>query len=538
MSAVPDAHEPVPDEARAADPAPASAPEPSPAPSPAHPRFRLLVPIAIALAGALAYGLLGWQQWRNLVAPSWDLGIFTELAKAYGSFSAPIVPIKGDDVNLLGDHFHPILVLLAPVWWVWPSGLALVWTQAVLFGASAIPLAKLAIDRLGRAMGTVVGVGYVFSFGLQAAADVQFHEIAFAVPLLALSLTALLRERVMAAALWAMPLVLVKEDLGLTVMVLGLVIALRYRTPRAATPRDATPRAATPHDRTPHDRTLRDHRITGFGLACWGAGWFLLSTFVILPLLNTAGQYDYTDKLGSVLDVFVPGTKWVTVLMLVAAAGVIGARSPLIWLMLPTLAWRFTGTVEFYWGWTWHYGAVLMPIACAALLDALGDRRTGRATSLLRRDRPLPSRTVRWTAAIASAATVLTLGAQIPVLDVLRSERWELTWRAEPAQGALDAMPDGAVAAVDITLLAYAVPDHDVQWMHGPNLRVPDCALIDQYAFSWRDDPPRSASDAEAWATLEWGAGSGNPAGADVVYTTVYDDGGFLVVCRDDIGAD
>lgn len=483
----------------------------------ARSRFRLLVPLAIAAVGAIAYGLLGWQQWRNLVAPSWDLGIFTQLAKAYGTFSAPIVPIKGDDVNLLGDHFHPILVLLAPVWWVWPSGLALVWTQAVLLGASAIPLARLAIDRLGWAMGTVVGAGYVLSFGLQAAADVQFHEVAFAVPLLALSLTALLRDRVTASVLWAMPLVLVKEDLGLTVMMLGLVIVLRHRRRRGAA-------SESERDR---DRD-RDGRLAGIGLACWGVGWFLLSTFVILPLLNTAGQYDYTDNLGSILDVLLPGTKWVTALMLIATAGVIGARSPLIWLMLPTLAWRFTGTVDFYWGWTWHYSAVLMPIACAALLDALGDRRTGRATSLLRRDRPRPTRAVRWTAAIASAATVLTVGAQMPVLDLVRPDRWELTWRAEPAQEALEAMPDGTVAAVDITLLAYAVPDHDVQWMHGPNTRVPDCALIDQYAFSWGDRPPQTASDAEAWASERWGA----------EYGTAYDEAGFIVVCRDGVAGD
>src|SRR5699024_1923797 len=97
----------------------------------------------------------------------------------------------------------PLLALLAPVWWVWPSAEALLWTQALLFGVSAIPLTRLAIDRLGPGLGTLAGGAYVFSFGLQSAAAVQFHEVAFAVPLLALSLTALLRGRVRAAVLWA-----------------------------------------------------------------------------------------------------------------------------------------------------------------------------------------------------------------------------------------------------------------------------------------------------------------------------------------------
>ena len=454
-------------------------------------RARRLVPPVLALLGTLAYGLLGTQQFRNLVALSWDLGIFTQLARAYGELRAPIVPIKGDAVNLLGDHFHPLLVLLAPVWWIWPSGEALLWTQALLFGLSAIPLTRLAIDRLGPWPGAAVGAAYVFSFGLQHAASVQVHEIAFAVPLLAFSLTALLRGRMCAAALWAAPLVLVKEDLGLTVAVLGLVIALRGR----------------------------EHRRLGAVLAAWGGAWFVLATFVILPALNTAGQYDYTDNLGSPLDVLWPPVKWLTTAMLLALAGGIGARSPLIWLLVPTLAWRFTGTVEFYWDWRWHYDAVLMPIAIAALLDALGDRRTGRATAWLRTDRPRPARPVRAVALSLCAAVTLVLGTQLPLLDVMRPQAWEPTWRTEPAAGALEAVPEDAVLAVDITLMAQAVPDHDVQWLHGPNRRVPDCVLGDWYAFSWNGMPP---DDLAVWAQQEWGA----------PYRAVYDEGGFAVVCR------
>ena len=56
--------------------------------------MRAVVPRLLATVATLAYGLLGSQQFRNLVARSWDLGIFTQLARAYGELRAPIVPSR------------------------------------------------------------------------------------------------------------------------------------------------------------------------------------------------------------------------------------------------------------------------------------------------------------------------------------------------------------------------------------------------------------------------------------------------------------
>src|SRR5699024_2817386 len=161
---------------------------------------------------------------------------------------------------------------------------------------------------------------------------------------------------------------------------------------------------------------------------------------------------------------------------LLLAAGLIGGRSPLIWLMVPTRAWRFTGTVEFYWEWGWHYDAVLMPIAFAALLDALGDRLPGRAT-LGWAEGPRPAPRLRGAAVGVSAAATRALGRAVPGLDVLRPGQGEPAWRAERAAAALEAVREDAVLAVDITLMAQAVPEDDVQWLQGHNERVPDCML-------------------------------------------------------------
>ena len=75
------------------------------------------LPAALSVVlGACLYITFSVGQWRSLTVPSWDLAIFTEAAKSYSHFSAPIVPVKGPGYNLLGDHFHPILVLLGLVY--------------------------------------------------------------------------------------------------------------------------------------------------------------------------------------------------------------------------------------------------------------------------------------------------------------------------------------------------------------------------------------------------------------------------------------
>ncbi|WP_324653412.1 DUF2079 domain-containing protein [Georgenia sp. H159] len=460
----------------------------------------------VAVVAGAVYVVVSVLQWRRLEAPSWDLAIFTQLAKAYAGPGAPIVPIKGNGFNLLGDHFHPVLVLLGPLYAMFPSGLTLLVVQALLVAVSAWPLTALAVRWLGRWPGVGVGLVYVLSHGIQGAVRSQFHEIAFALPLLTFGLCALLERRWRAGVLWLAPLVLVKEDLGLMVAILGLVVWHRGAT------------------------------RPGLGLAAWGAAWFVLTTALILPALNPRGQYDYTDNLsvGDVLGdplsalagALGPGEKVVTVLLLVAMAGIVGVRSPLLLAALPTLGWRFLGEVSFYWSWVWHYDAVLMPLAVAALLDALGPRPGSRAASLdaAPTGEPLPApdgrrRHRRRTAgALAAAGLAVVLTApDLPVLRLLDAETWRPSPRAEAAREVLDTIPEGAVVASDISLLARLVPTTTALWSGTPSNPVADYYVLDREGGAWGGNPP---ADVAGWA-------EDKHPGAD--YELVLETGGFQV---------
>ena len=130
---------------------------------------------------------LSLGQWRALVVPSWDLGIFAEAVQAYSRFEAPIVPIKGPGYNLLGDHFHPILALLGPVYRLFPSALTLLVVQDVLIAVSVLPAARLAQRLFGRGGAVIVGLGYGLGWGLQGAVGAQCHEVCVPVESLAIS---------------------------------------------------------------------------------------------------------------------------------------------------------------------------------------------------------------------------------------------------------------------------------------------------------------------------------------------------------------
>ena len=354
------------------------------------------LPAAFAvLVGAWALIAYSVGQWRSMTVPSWDLAIFAELAKAYAHGQAPIVPIKGDDYNLLGDHFHPILVLLGPLWRLFPTPLALLVVQDLLLAVSAWPLTRLATRLTSRSVGTALGLFYVLSWGFQGAAQAQFHEIAFAVPMLAWASVAFVERRWKACALWLVPLVLVKEDMGLTLIMAGGAMALRgWQEARAGEPDDA---GSGPAKRR-SGRFIRawDELPTvrlGAHLALFGLLAFILTVFIIVPLLSPTGSWQYglggnagdgmtaAHTGGTLLErLFSPTVKIATLFMLVCTAGGIGLASPWMALMLPTLGWRFLADKEAYWEWKlWHYNAALIPIALGALLDVIARLRARRA---------------------------------------------------------------------------------------------------------------------------------------------------------------
>jgi uncharacterized membrane protein len=370
----------------------------------------------IALATFAAYTTLSVARYLRLDPGSWDLGIYTQYVRQLADLHAPVVAIRGPGFNLLGDHFQPIVALVAPFFRLFPTPVTLLVAQALLTAVSVVPVCRAARALLGTGVSRVIGVAYGFSWGLQQMIIFDFHEIAFAVPLLACSLSALVRRRPRAAAAWALPLVFVKEDQGLTVAAIGLVmIALaagagvrRWRERRAGSPVAVAGPAVAGAGRG--DSTgSGDGDGAGAGawaaagavLVVWGLGWSALAIAVIIPHFNPAHHYMYWSDGGVIspggghisaggllaqLTTAGPVKLRTTVLVLLPVV-FLALRSPLAAVAVPGLALRFLSTNSNFWGTQWHYSATLMPIVFVAAIDGLARiqaraaRRQARAAS-------------------------------------------------------------------------------------------------------------------------------------------------------------
>jgi uncharacterized membrane protein len=338
------------------------------------------------------------------------------------------------------------------------------------------------------------------------------------VPLLACSLSALVRGRTRAAVVWAMPLVFVKEDQGFTLAAIGLIIAVVYR-----------------------------EQIAGLFLAAWGLAWSFLAIMVIIPHFNSAHRYLYWSdggavspvgghlSVGGVISQLLAGssTKLPTLAMILLPTAFIALRSPLVLATVPSLALRFVGTNSSYWGTDWHYNATVMPIVFIAAIDAIARIRAAREARdgwaaaerwaaaqgwageqeqagapgrpgapgrMAARDpagRPNPrlpgalGLAVERHGAAMMLAIAAALAFQFPLSYLWNPQLYTIDQHVAAARAAMAQVPDGAQVATDLDLLAPLAARTDTYWL-GNSATNPATKYVvfDTASTDWQPPPP------------------------------------------------
>jgi len=444
-------------------------------------------PVAWTIATLVfgAYFAISLFRFLTLQPASWDLGIYTEYVKQLSLLRAPIVDIRGPGFDLLGDHFQIGLAVLAPFFRLAPSPATLLFFQALATALSVFPVIAAGSALLGRPSGRLIGFAYGCSWGLQQMIDFDFHEIALAVPLLAFSLSALVRGRVRAAAVWALPLVFLKEDQGFTVAAIGAV--LLFNGVIELTSGDPDPESPRP--------TWRAGSV-GWGtlLFCWGLAWSVLAITVIIPHFNPLHEYYYWKDggvvgrggglgVGSLVVQTASGwpVKLQTVVMLLLPTAFAAVGSPLALIALPSLALRFISTNSAYWGTDWHYNATLMPILFIAAVQALAQWRAAAADPGGR-----PARLPGFPAFLGDrggavavsardgltrhapammAAIAVALAFQFPLSDLWHGSTYTISPEVAADNAAIAVVPNGATVQTTLNLLAPLAARTDTFWI-------------------------------------------------------------------------
>lgn len=373
-----------------------------------------------------------------------DLAIFDQAIAKLAHFQAPVSAIKGFD--LFGDHFHPIIAIVAPFYRIYPHADTLLVVQAAALGFSVIVVSKALQEIAGPWCGLAIGFAYAISWGLQSALFFGFHEVSLGVPILAAACAQCLRHDWNRAAVWAGCLLLVKEDLALTVVALGVYMCIQH---------------AYRH---------------GVALIVGALVWLGVVVGVIIPLLNPYGRYLYwpggapaqwtpgQPKLG--LDA---GTLWswqkvLTLVLVLAPMLFLALRSWLAIVLVPTLGWRFLSANPHYWGTKYHYSEILMPVSFLAGAAGLAVFRASGAVVA----RGWSQRLMRCVA-VGAVVFGIAISAGFPFGRGVLPSYWKTCARCAAAAAATAQVPSGVVVAADDALLPTLV-DRDRVHVLAPDL--------------------------------------------------------------------
>ncbi|HEV2347341.1 MAG TPA: DUF2079 domain-containing protein [Actinocrinis sp.] len=449
-------------------------PETAPRLRPARPNWSLqtLGPWLLVAGLMTAYLLISLARYYRFAPTSWDLGLFTEEIKQYAHFHAPIDDARAPGYEILGEHFSPIVALVGPFFLLFPTPVTVLVAQAFLFGLGAVPLVRYGAERIGAGAGYAIGVAYGLSFGLAEAVDADFHEIAFAVPVISFSMIALLRGRYRQAALWSLLLLFCKEDLGITVVLpIGIALILWGRT------------------------------LLGAVVAAAGTAGSLLEIYWIIPALNATHQYEYWNKGGCADPTQPGGAKPITcligqsmqsaggkmelVFLLLAITAFVALRSPLVLFAVPNLASRFITTNSTFWGTGWHYNAVLMPILFVAAADGIVRARSAGVlppgAGTLRRWARGVSGAMGRNGAVATMAVAFALVPQFAYNQLFDPNTFTFDPRTQALSHAMSLVPDGVMVETTINMLAPLSARDDAFWVGNAAAPVPpEYVVFDQ----------------------------------------------------------
>jgi uncharacterized membrane protein len=387
-----------------------------------------------------------------------DMGIMTQ-ALWNTTHGAPLHQTICDpvnDTNCLGDvsrlavHFEPIMFLLAAIYAVFPSPKTLQVVQVLVVAAGAFPAYGIAVRRLrSAAAGVLFAVLYLLSPALDSAVTFDFHAVTLAAPLLLFALYFLLTRNSWGFLIACGLAITTKEEVALTVVMLGLYAALIQRRWRFGgsvalaalgwiVMESLVMRAISPIGHSP-----MASRYAAFGDSPLAIAVGILTHPLLLgQYLLDPGRIGYLGALLAPLAFFALASP---LLLLVAA---------------PAIALNMLSSWPFMYSGAGQYNAEIVPVMLVAAIDGIA-RLSAFGARLLPRLRA-GLRSLAWRAQAQPTLLSLLVGIALGGLSAARQsvayqwtrmQEWHRSARGRPMRRA----PAGPAVALTLALALVAV---------------------------------------------------------------------------------
>lgn len=322
-------------------------------------KYTFLTPFLLALFFTSIYVYRSIYRHLSFESHAFDLGIHTQAIYLYSQGLTPFSSLK--DMLIFSDHFGVILLLLSPVYKLFPTASTLLIIQALFVGLSSIPIYLIARDKLkGELLSLLITLGYITSTGIISAIHFDFHLGTISVLPLSLILYSWYFRKWRLYWFSLFFAILFKEDVLIFIFGLGVY------------------------------EIFQKLRKVGVVTVFFSLTGFYLIKFQIMPFFYPGSEHGYIsssvfpltspiDLLGLViirpmifLNVFFSPNKLNTFDALYRQFAFLPILSPFSWLtVFPYLYLRFSSTLPHFYSLNWHYNANLEPFLAVSSILAI-----------------------------------------------------------------------------------------------------------------------------------------------------------------------
>ena len=239
-------------------------------------RYALVVHLVVPTVLACIYLASALFNFYTFRTNTWDYGLFSTLLWNFSHGNGWYVPFYEGTIyaNFLADHFTLMPIVLAPVFYLFPSPITLAVVQGCAL-AGVFFLAPLFVKEVYKSLGRdeylssalFLTLLLAVSRGFTAAADYQAHMTTIILPFILAALIALHRNALLWASVFCLLVALGQERSVVAVCGIGMYAFL----------------------------LLRQYTF-GLGLCAIASAYFLVIFKVLIPL-QTQGGYKYTSAI-------------------------------------------------------------------------------------------------------------------------------------------------------------------------------------------------------------------------------------------------